>query len=239
MTLPAIVPGAVAASGPALDDPVAPPAPPPSPSAATADAALFPEPDGAHVAGPGHVLDAGAGAGTIDAAADPVWDALPPPPPPYHPGPVPVVPRVLSLAAVAALFRLPTIEAPLRGSSPIRVVPRAGDLGVSAKVEWRLYDCPPLPIRRGMRVALFDPRGNYRGISRTVGQLVGFDRHWVTFILSPGRSAPTTVQTLSVPASNATIPLLARALRAVLAAYLPDEHPYEHLPLVQLDPLLL
>ncbi|KAF7790930.1 hypothetical protein EIP86_001889 [Pleurotus ostreatoroseus] len=212
-----------------------PPAPPPSPSpvpipggrsASAEDAPDAPAP------GPGFVADAD------PALAAPADNALPGLDPPAY-TPAFLRPRVLTLAAVAALVSTPMVELPTYDCIPLRVESRAGELGSSAKVEWGLYEHPRQPIRTGMRIALCTPRGQYRGIARTVGPLVGFDRHWVTFILSPGRSLPATVQTISVPVANATIPLFARILRFLFASYLPDEHPRDYLPLPQFRPLAL
>ncbi|KAF7798980.1 hypothetical protein EIP86_010209 [Pleurotus ostreatoroseus] len=161
--------------------------------------------------------------------------SLAPPRPSYGPPLPPLVP----LHVLPSLLRMPVVELPIRGSALLRVTARAGQLGSSDKVEWRLEERPSQPIRPGSAVALFDPRGYYRGISRTVGRVIGLDRHWVTFLLFPGRSASATVQTFTVPAAYTALPLWLRIVRFLLLLYLPDEHPYEPATLPSLQPLRL
>lgn len=129
------------------------------------------------------------------------------------------------------VFREPV----LRGANPLLVLSRGGVVGIADKVEWRLFAQPPNPVAKGMRIALCDALGAYRGVSRTVGDVVGADRNWITFLLSPGPSAPTTVQTITVPVENAVIPRAGRVLRRLLRKYLTDEHPFIFLPLPDRD----
>ncbi|KAF7794710.1 hypothetical protein EIP86_005848 [Pleurotus ostreatoroseus] len=181
-----------------------------------------------------------AAAGSLDSAGFAPRAAPAPgpaPPAPRLPAFGPQAPPRVPIHVLPALLRMPVVELPIRHSALLRVTERAGLLGISDKVEWRLLEQPQQPIRPGLPIAFFDHRGYYRGISRTVGKVVGFDRYWVTFILSSGRSASATVQTLTVPAEHAALPLLLRIVRALLLFYLPDEHPYESTSLPILTPL--
>ncbi|KAF7797139.1 hypothetical protein EIP86_008331 [Pleurotus ostreatoroseus] len=149
----------------------------------------------------------------------------PPPPPP----PPPVV------VACPALHTAIIPEPALCGSIAIRVLPRCGIVGRSDKVEWRLFARPPSSIAIGSRVALCDAMGGYRNLSRTVGPVVGVDRHWVTFLLSPGLSATATTQTLSIPRENSRLPLLLNFIFLLLTWILANEHPFAATPLPDLD----
>ncbi|KAF7793307.1 hypothetical protein EIP86_004419 [Pleurotus ostreatoroseus] len=158
--------------------------------------------------------------------------ALPPihyPPPRANGNHAPVPPTFPALHT--ALYPEPA----LRGSVHIRVVPRCGIVGQSDKVEWRLYTMPPSPVGPGSRVALFDPLGSYRFLSRTVGPVIGVDQQWVTFVLSAGLSATATTQTLSIPREHSALPFLLRVLFFFLAHFLANEHPFTSTPLPDLD----
>ncbi|KAF7789198.1 hypothetical protein EIP86_000136 [Pleurotus ostreatoroseus] len=154
---------------------------------------------------------------------------------------IPLSPEMHGMGGPMPFPAFPTLhtttvpEPALRGSVFIRVLPRCGAVGFTDKVEWRLYSVPPAAITIGTRVALCDAMGSYRRISRTVGPMIGADRHWVTFVLSAGFSAPATIQTLTIPRANAALPLLLRILLLLVACLLADEHPLLPVPLPDLD----
>ncbi|KAF7798555.1 hypothetical protein EIP86_009777 [Pleurotus ostreatoroseus] len=150
---------------------------------------------------------------------------------PYAPPP----PGPPLLVACPALHTAIIPEPALRGSIPIRVLPRCGIVGRSDKVEWRAFACPPCRISIGSRVALHDAMGGYRHLSRTVGPVVGMDRQWITFLLSSGLSATATTQTLSVPRENCSLPLILNILILLFTWLLANEHPFTATPLPDLD----